>query len=99
LAKGVAQVLNKGGRLEINIFGGGVKEWATTFSETLVKNGFDAKNIKIISDVLIQAVNSGQQYRQVSKTRGVTSSVRSRSRKAVTPKLLCPRNSRVAFFV
>jgi hypothetical protein len=56
LAKGVAQTLKKGGRLEINIFGGGVKEWATTFSETLVKNGFDAKNIKIISDVLIQAV-------------------------------------------
>jgi hypothetical protein len=52
----VAQALKKGGRLEINIFGGGVKEWATTFSETLVKNGFDAKNIKIISDVLIQAV-------------------------------------------
>ncbi len=56
LARGAAHALRSGGQLEINIFGAGVKEWSAKFTETLIKNGFDAKNLKNISDVLIQAV-------------------------------------------
>jgi hypothetical protein len=55
-AKGAANVLKNGGQLEINIFGAGVKEWTAKFTEALVKNGFNAGNIKNISDVLIQAI-------------------------------------------
>jgi hypothetical protein len=56
LAKGAANVLRNGGHLEINIFGGGVEDWTAKFTEALVKNGFNSKNIKTLSDVLITAV-------------------------------------------